>query len=83
MYPSYHRRGRDMILHFLKKHFYDKEKLVTPIEPLQLETSEEELNALFCKSTFKEDYKILNCEIRKCSEQLSITSSVMWKKPVS
>jgi len=65
MYPSYHRRGRDMILHFLKKHFYDKEKLVTPIEPLQLETSEEELNALFCKSTFKEDYKILNCEIRK------------------
>ena len=60
MYPSYHRRGRDMILHFLKKHFYDKEKLVTPIEPLQLETSEEELNALFCKSTFKEDYKILN-----------------------
>ena len=46
MYPSYHRRGRDMILHFLKKHFYDKEKLVTPIEPLQLETSEEELNAL-------------------------------------
>ena len=39
--------------------------LVTPIEPLQLETSEEELNALFCKSTFKEDYKILNCEIRK------------------
>ena len=65
MYPSYHRRGRDMILHFLKKHFYDQEKLVTPIEPLQLETSEEELNALFCKSTFKEDYKILNCEIRK------------------
>ena len=42
MYPSYHRRGRDMILHFLKKHFYDQEKLVTPIEPLQLETSEEE-----------------------------------------
>ena len=30
-----------------------------------LETSEEELNALFCKNTFKEDYKILNCEIRK------------------
>lgn len=29
------------------------------------ETSEEELNALFCKNTFKEDYKILNCEIRK------------------
>ena len=54
-----------MILHFLKKHFYDKEKLVTPIEPLKLETSEDELSALFCKHSFKEDYKILNCEIRK------------------
>lgn len=65
MYPSYHRRGRDMILYFLKKHFYDKEELVTPMEPLKSETSEEELKALFCKDTFKEDYKILNCEIRK------------------
>ena len=65
MYPSYHRRGRDMILYFLKKHFYDKYELVTPMEPLKSETSEEELKALFCKDTFKEDYKILNCEIRK------------------
>lgn len=37
-----------------------KEKLVTPIEPLKLETSEDELSALFCKHSFKEDYKILN-----------------------
>ena len=43
MYPSYHRRGRDMILYFLKKHFYDKDELVTPMEPLKSETSEEEL----------------------------------------
>lgn len=65
MYPSYHRRGRDMILYFLKKHFNDREELVTPMEPLILETSDEELKTLFCKDTFKEDYKILNTEIRK------------------
>ena len=35
------------------------------MKPLIPETSEEELRALFCKDTFKEDYKILNCEIRK------------------
>ena len=35
------------------------------MDPLKSETSEEELKALFCKNTFKEDYKILNCEIRK------------------
>ena len=65
MYPSYHRQGRDMILYFLKKHFGDKENLITPMKPLEMEAKEEDLAALFCKNTFKEDYKILNCEIRK------------------
>ena len=65
MYPSYHRQGRDMILYFLKKHFGDKENLRTPMKPLEMEAKEEDLAALFCKNTFKEDYKILNCEIRK------------------
>ena len=65
MYPSYHRQGRDMILYFLKKHFEDKDNLITPMKPLEMEAKEEDLAALFCKNTFKEDYKILNCEIRK------------------
>jgi hypothetical protein len=65
MYPSYHRQGRDMILYFLRKHFGDKDGLITPMEPLQLETDESQLAKLFDKETFKEDYKILNGEIRK------------------
>ncbi len=65
MYPSYHRQGRDMILHFLKKHFGDKDALITPMQPLKPETCEEELTALFCEDSFKEDYKILNAEVRK------------------
>ncbi len=65
MYPSFHRQGRDMILYFLKKHFADKENLITPKKPLHLESDEKELEALFCKDTFKEDYRILNREIRK------------------
>ena len=65
MYPSYIRKGRDMILYFLKKHFADKDSLITPMKPLQLESDENELATLFCKDTFKEDYKILNGEIRK------------------
>lgn len=65
MYPSYHRLGRDMILYFLHKHFGDKEELVAPMEPLKLEADEKDLAALFCKDSFKEDYKILNAEIRK------------------
>lgn len=65
MYPSYHRQGRDMILYFLKKHFGDKDRLITPMKPLVIEADEKELEELFCKDTFKEDYKILNGEIRK------------------
>lgn len=65
MYPSYIRKGRDMILYFLRKHFADKEGLITPMKPLTLESDEQELERLFCKETFKEDYKILNSEIRK------------------
>ena len=65
MYPSYHRQGRDMILYFLKKHFGDKDKLITPMQPLVMETEEKELAGIFSKDSFKDDYKILNCEIRK------------------
>ncbi|MBR6078360.1 MAG: GNAT family N-acetyltransferase [Paludibacteraceae bacterium] len=65
MYPSYNRRGRDMILYFLKKHFNDSESLITPMKPLVIEESEEELEALFCEENFKDDYRILNREVRK------------------
>ena len=64
MYPSYIRRGRDMILYFLKKHFDDKEGLVYPKNPLKLDTPEEELEQVFCGRDFKEDYRILNGGIR-------------------
>ena len=65
MYPSYHRRGRDMILYFLNKHFGDKDKLITPMKSLEIETDPELLKNLFCYESFKEDYKVLNTEVRK------------------
>jgi hypothetical protein len=65
MYPSYIRKGRDMILYFLKKYFDDKEKLIIPMKPLIIETDPVEFQTLFSGESFKEDYKILNSEIRK------------------
>lgn len=65
MYPSYIRKGRDMILYFLKKHFDDKEKLIIPMKPLELETDPKELESLFGGKSFKDDYRVLNGEIRK------------------
>ena len=64
MYPSYIRRGRDMILYFLKKHFDDKDNLITPMKPLKIETDPTELAKLFSEDDFKADYRILNNEIR-------------------
>lgn len=65
MYPSYIRRGRDMILYFLKKHFDDKDHLIIPMKPLKIESDESEFAQIFCEQDFREDYKILNSEIRK------------------
>ena len=59
MYPSYDVKARDMILHFLYTQFPDKDSLVTPVEPLPLETPREELDALFCKDGIKENLRVL------------------------
>ncbi len=65
MYPDYIRLGRDMILYFLKKYFDDTENLIVPIKPLILNTPEAQLEALFTGKNFKDDYRILNREIRQ------------------
>lgn len=65
MYPSFNRPARDMILYFLKKHFGDKDGLVTPLTPLTLDTPEEELRAIFVEDDFKSDYRILNTAVRR------------------
>ena len=65
MYPSFNRPARDMILYFLKKHFGDKDGLVTPLTPLTIDTPEEELRAIFVEDDFKSDYRILNTAVRR------------------
>lgn len=66
MYPSYNRRCRDMILYFLQKHFPDNDHLITPITPIQIEHDLDEFAQIFCEDDFKEDYRILNREVRAC-----------------
>ena len=70
MYPSYVRKGRDMILYFLKKHFNDPDNLIIPMKPLKIETDEKELEQLFCEESFKDDYRILNREVRKMGHNI-------------
>lgn len=65
MYPEYNREARDLIQYFLFKHFEDKEKLVVPVEPLKIETPVSYMESILTESEFKEDYKLLNAEVRK------------------
>lgn len=64
MYPSYSHECRDMILYFLNKHFPDTEALVTPINPIHCDSDPQRLARLFTGKSFKEDYRILNNEVR-------------------
>lgn len=59
MYPSYNTEARDTLLYFMHKYFPDKEHLVTPIHPLQINPNEKELEELFGDLPFKEAYKEL------------------------
>ena len=65
MYPEYNREARDLIQHFLFKHFEDKEKLVVPMDPLVIETPAEKMDAILTETEFKDDYKLLNAEVRR------------------
>lgn len=65
MYPSYPVEGRNMILYFLQKYFPDHDDLIYPFSPLETNIDMERMKELFLYETFKEDYKVLNQEVRK------------------
>ncbi|MDO4497205.1 MAG: GNAT family N-acetyltransferase [Bacteroidales bacterium] len=65
MYPSYPKEGRNMILYFLNKHFPDHENLVRPFQPLETNTDIKRMEELFVSNDFKENYRVLNAEVRK------------------
>lgn len=65
MYNTYNPKARDLILYFLKQHFPDEENLVTPICPLRVNYDEKAMARLFRFDNFKDNYKVLNQEVRK------------------
>ncbi|GHT18912.1 hemolysin A [Bacteroidia bacterium] len=65
MYGDYNPDARNLILFFLNKYFRDNDNLVSPIVPLVTDMDEKSLAQLFSKDNYKEDYKILNAEVRK------------------
>ncbi|MDR2042546.1 MAG: GNAT family N-acetyltransferase [Tannerella sp.] len=65
MYNTYDSEARDMILYFMNLHFPDPEGLVIPIHPLRTEIDTAQMQALFRYDNLKDNYKILNQQVRK------------------
>jgi len=65
MYNTYNTEARNLILYFLDKYFRDKDSLVTPVNPLKTIFDYRKVDRLFTSKSYKDDYKILNTEVRK------------------
>lgn len=70
MYPDFDKLARDLILFFLHKYFPDNEKLIVPIDPLQIATSDKILNSILSGCNYEEDYRILIQKVRKLGENV-------------
>lgn len=70
MYRQYNRNARNLLLYFMDKYFADHNKLVTPINPMEVDIDREAMARIFVGDNYKEDYKILSKEIRLLGENI-------------
>ncbi|MFK5856684.1 MAG: GNAT family N-acetyltransferase [Bacteroidota bacterium] len=70
MYPEFDTLARDMILFFLHKYFPDNDRLIYPVDPLLIGTSDKILNSIFAGCNYEEDYKTLIQKVRKLGENV-------------
>lgn len=64
MYPNYSKHCRNLILYFLHKYFPDNDRLVWPKAPAVTAADIQNIAQIFTGENFKEDYRILNTEVR-------------------
>ncbi|MDR2627681.1 MAG: GNAT family N-acetyltransferase [Dysgonamonadaceae bacterium] len=65
MYNTYNTEARNMILYFLNLYFPDREKLVSPVTPLETNMDLRKMEKFFTGTSYKTDYKTLNLEVRR------------------
>jgi len=70
MYGDYNKEARNMLIYFLRKHFPDRDNLVEPLYPVELDIDNENMSQLFTENDFAGDYRILIREIRKYQENI-------------
>lgn len=68
MYVHYNREARNILLYFMHKYFPDRDHLVEPRFPIDLQIDTEAMARLFSGGSYREDYKILVRELRARGE---------------
>jgi|SRR6185312_1074614 len=70
MYRDFDIKARDMILHFMKHYFPDKEKLVVPIDPLEVSYDMRAFEKELKDKDYKDGHAILNHNVRELGENI-------------
>lgn len=84
IYPDFDRISRDLILHFLWKHFDNSSTLVHPVKGMELkaESSPELMDLVLYEDDIKEDYKLLKAAIlRRGTTIPPLVNSYMMASP--
>jgi hypothetical protein len=70
MYGDYDRNARNILLYFLRRYFPDKENLLTPIHPIEVDIDGAAMDAVFCGETYEENLKILYKQLKMHDENV-------------
>lgn len=70
MYPHFNKHARELLIHFMKKHFADPDRMVVPKHDLSLDIDIELMNSILTSDDYKEDYKFLSDEVKKVGETI-------------
>jgi hypothetical protein len=70
MYTHFNQMARDMILFFMNHFFPDKEKLVTPIQPLLIKNKMDNFAKQINGLSYKDAHRILNQSVRALGENI-------------
>ncbi|MBR1927466.1 MAG: GNAT family N-acetyltransferase [Bacteroidales bacterium] len=65
IYPSYDKTARNLIIHFLKKHFKDPEGLARPKKEIRVTENQKLMDLILREDDVKKDYRILKDAVRK------------------
>lgn len=68
MYPTYNAEARNFLLHFMHHYFPDKDRLMTPITPLEQDYDKSAYDEMLNGLDFKEGFRVLNTYVRERGE---------------